>query len=207
MVTWSDDINLERICEGINKYISNYEMRDYYIFGLQKEDRPHVRISPDCPQLLKDLFINSGYTLEIRANDERYCAECDTSHTQGDCHCDGDTRSNCQYCSPLIVSLGLRRDIRNDIDACRKLIKTIIFAMEDKLVLDKNSRLHLGRKVTKIVTKPKEEVKEEAPVLGMISSAIRGDEELFTPSSTRLINQLQQLDSFATVPEIAKENN
>lgn len=157
MVTWSDDVNLERICEGINKYISGYKMKDYYIFGLQQADRPHVRISPACPQSLVDLFAKSGYALEVRDTNEKYCGSCDSTHVSGNCHCDG---AGCDYCDATIVSIGLRHDVRNDIVACRKLVKTIIFAVEEKLILNKDSKLKLKR-VSRIVTKPKKEEQEK----------------------------------------------
>jgi hypothetical protein len=140
MITWAEDTNLDRICAGINKHIINYEMKDYYIFGLQQEDRPHVRITPKCPAPLKDLFIKSGYSLEVR-NTERYCSSCDATHAHGNCHCD----TGCEYCDPSVVGIGLRRDIRKDIASSKKLIKTIIFAIEDKLILSSSSKLSLPR--------------------------------------------------------------
>lgn len=186
MVTWSDDINLERICDGINKYISNYKMKDYYIFGLQQGDRPHVRITPECPQSLRDLFLKSGYALEVRNNNERYCGECDTHHTLGDCHCGGD--NTCPYCNPEVISIGIRRDIRGDVDACRKLIKTIMFAIEGKLVLDKNSKLNLGRRVSRDAPKPSEP-KEEKKELELPDGVLAALSDLRLDANTTTVSR------------------
>ena len=151
MITWSNDINLDRICDGLNKYIANYDMKDYYIFGLQQADRPHVRINPKCPDSLKNLFLKSGYTVEEGIT-ERYCRDCDANHSEHDCHCE----DGCEYCDPNVIGIGLRKDVRGDVDAAKKLIKTIIFALEDKLIIDRTSKLTLGRRVRKTITKVKD---------------------------------------------------
>lgn len=151
MVTWSDDVNLERICEGINKYIAHYKMNNYHIYGLQLGDRPHVRISPRCPEVLKDLFKRSGYVLEVKEVSERHCSDCDDTHSLGNCHCELD--EGCTFCRLDTVSIGIRRDIRSNIQMTRKLIKTIIFAVEDKLIVGPDVKLKLTR-VRKTLDKP-----------------------------------------------------
>lgn len=166
MLTWSNDVNLDEICEGMNKHLSKFQMRDYYVFGLQTSSRPHIRLSigkgtPNCPKELMDLFERSRYTLEIKPAEGLYCPECDTTHTFGDCCCTGDEGS-CSLCDPDTVSIGIRRDIRNNILTSKKLIKTIIFALESKLVIETKSKLELGRSVRK--TPKKKDVSQQKRV-------------------------------------------
>ncbi len=163
MITWSEDVNLNRICKDLNKGVSRFKMRDYHIYGLRQEDRPHVRISPECPLQLKVLFLKSGYKLEVVEENQRYHASCDANHSVGDCCCGVD--GGCDYCNPNTINIGLRRDVRSDSKIARKLIKTIIFAVEGKLVLEAKSKLSLGRRVRKAVvqnpTKSEPKVKLE----------------------------------------------
>jgi hypothetical protein len=146
LITWSGDVNLDSICEDINKYISRYKMKNYYIYGLQQADRPHVRVSGSADVAVVDLFKRSGYELEIVTDKNgRYCAQCDNMHTSGDCCC----TNKCELCDPDTVSIGLRRDVRSNKLTARKLIKTLIFSTEGNLIVNSKSLLHLGRSVAK----------------------------------------------------------
>lgn len=146
MITWSGDANLESICEDINKYISRYKMKNYYIYGLQQVDRPHVRISGGVEVALVNLFNRSGYEIEpVASGEERYCSRCDGMHTSGDCCCTG----KCELCDSTTVAIGLRRDIRSKKEVARRLIKTLIFSAEGKLLIDDDSVIHLGRGISK----------------------------------------------------------
>jgi len=150
-ITWSNDANLDRICLDINKYISNYRMRNYYIYGLQQDNRPHVAVAPYASPLLIDLFKRSNYTLEVKEKALRYCDNCDTSHSLGDCCCD----SKCGLCDRRNITIGLRRDVRSSPAIARKLVKTIIFSLEGKLVAPPTVKLNLGRHVRKVSFIPK----------------------------------------------------
>ncbi len=183
MVTWSDDVNLDRICEGINKYISKFEMKEYHIYGLCQEDRPHVRISPTCPKSLVELFQRSGYTLEVRDSNDRHCNDCDDTHSPGNCHCEG----SCEYCRPDVIAIGLRRDIRGDTASCRRLIKTLVFALEEKLILEPDSKLHLGRRVVKTAVQV---ASQETTIAQAIEPA---PERRWTPGAA-LANLLEHLN-------------
>ena len=151
MITWTSDLHLSEICENIN--IVGYKMRDYYIYGLQMESRPHVRITPRASPSLKKLFASSPYVLEVKEVRTRYCGECDTEHTSTTCCCNG--ARGCGVCDDKVISIGLRLDIRQNIKVANKLIKTIIFAMENKLILGKQSKLNLGKSVRKTIRKVK----------------------------------------------------
>jgi hypothetical protein len=165
MITWSDDVNLDKICVDINKYISSYKMKSYFIYGLQGQERPHVRVAPAVTPVLVDLFKQSKYLLETKEVAERYCADCDTKHWHGECCCDTDL--GCELCHENNITIGIRRDIRGNVPVARKLIKTIIFGLEDKLVIAPSSKLNLGRRVRKKMILPRKKVvKGEHSVLG-----------------------------------------
>jgi hypothetical protein len=146
MITWSTDKHLGVICSDMNKYIAGYDINDYYIYGMQQTDRPHVKISPEPCEQLATIFKMSGYTSEFATTNSRYCSACDDTHTLNACHCPGDG-TPCVYCDQNVTMIGLRLDVRQDKVVARQLIKTIIFAMEGKLITDKTSRLDLGTKV------------------------------------------------------------
>lgn len=169
MITWSDDINMNRICEGMDKHLVHFKMKEYYIFGLQQNDRPHVRLSPPCPKSLAGLFERSGYILEIRDTAHKYCSDCDENHSTGNCHC---SEGYCKFCNPDVVAIGLRRDVRNDITVCRKLIKTVIFAVENKLVVENNAKLNLGRRVYRTLVKKEEKGGKRSSVLGLFVNPV-----------------------------------
>lgn len=162
MITWSDDVNLDKICLDINKYISNYKMKNYFIYGLQGQERPHVRIAPKITPVLVDLFGQSKYLLETKEVAERYCAGCDTKHWHGECCC--DTAIGCELCLEDNITIGIRRDIRGNIPVARKLIKTIIFGLEDKLVIEPSSKLNFGRRVRRKMIMPRKKKVEKADV-------------------------------------------
>lgn len=143
MITWSKDKYLDEICVDINKYISNYGTKEYYIFGMKQENRPHVKLTPTSSKVLKDLFDRSGYSIEFYQKNEKYCSSCGEIHTRNNCHC----RGVCSFCDQRPINIGLRLDVRLNKVVARKLIKTIIFAMENKLIIDKSSRLNLGSRV------------------------------------------------------------
>lgn len=118
MITWTeDDYNLNKICKDINKYISEYKMSRYHIYGLQNTNRPHVRIHAANKQL-EELFKRSGYTLEVGKP------------------VDADDN---------VIAIGIRFDVRQNIKITRQLIKTIVLAFENKLVTTNSSTLLLGR--------------------------------------------------------------
>ena len=156
MITWSDDANLDIICTDINKYISSYKMKNYFIYGLQGQERPHVRIAPKVTPVLVDLFQKSKYILETKEKAERYCSNCDTKHWFGECCC--SAAAGCELCFEDNITIGLRRDIRSNPTIARKLIKTVNFGLEDKLVLSPTSKLNLGRRVRKKIILPKKVV-------------------------------------------------
>lgn len=165
MITWSDDANLDKICIDINKYISSYKMKNYFIYGLQGQERPHVRVAPKVTPVLQELFKQSNYLLDTKEVAERYCADCDTKHWHGECCCNNDR--GCELCQEDNITIGLRRDIRSNVIMSRKLIKTVIFGLEDKLILSPTSKLNLGRRVRKKMIVPKMKmVKEKHGVLG-----------------------------------------
>ena len=116
MITWTNaDYNLDKICTDINKYISEYKMNAYHVYGLQNTGRPHVRIHLANKQL-EELFKRSGYKLEV-----------------------GKPLEN------GVVGIGVRYDVRTNVKITRQLIKTIVLAFENKLVTTNSSVLLLGR--------------------------------------------------------------
>lgn len=148
----SGDVNLNDICTDINKYISGYAIRHYHIYGLKQERRPHIQIlgSANVAPLVQ-LVQDAGYTILTSGRNLRYCEDCDEKHyaasatSARNCCCSG----KCNMCDPSAISIGLRLDIRRNPVAARKLIKTIIFGIEGKLVVDPRSKLDLGAKIKK----------------------------------------------------------
>lgn len=116
MISWAaDDFNMEKICTDINKFVHDYKMHDYHVYGLKNEGRPHVRIHAANPQL-ELLFKKSGYLLEVSKPID-----------------DG-----------VVIGIGLRHDLRKNVKVSRQLIKTIVLAFENKLVTTESSVLFLG---------------------------------------------------------------
>lgn len=153
MFTYSEaDYNLEKICGSLNsKYLANFKTYKYRVYGLRTAGRPHVVLTfPTKEKLVQihELFRVSGYRLNIEVSDTVYCPDCEADHDPGNCHCGGNIHS-CVFCSGVTCSIGLRRDVRASVKVAQKLIKTIMFSVESKLLLNNNSRLFLGRNVKK----------------------------------------------------------
>jgi len=111
------DYNLSVICTSLKKGLNKFKIKDYYIFGLKLEGRPHLTINQTIPTELKNLLIKSNVLFKKEAPKEK------------------DT-----------IRIGLRKDVRENTLFAKNLIKTIIFAYENKLVYNPEFKIEHGLK-------------------------------------------------------------
>ncbi len=119
-----DDFDLPKILDK-NNYLDGFNIKyTYHIFGLRRNNRPHVRLitrNPAYTMQLMSLFHRSNLSLDVVK---------DTTERTVD-----------------RVNIGIRRDIRHNTAMTRKLIKTIIYSLEGKLTLGSKFKIDLGRRV------------------------------------------------------------
>jgi len=102
----SKDFNLQTICQPMVEKFKPYSMsRNYYVYGLRKDKRPHIRLNcrPLCPSGLLMLFAKNQIKVGFKQ---------DTAST---------------------ISIGLRYDIRKYVAFSRRIIFNVILSYEGKI--------------------------------------------------------------------------
>jgi len=109
------DYNLKLICSRLKSALNEFKTKSYFVYGIKIEDgakkrRPHILIKSKekIPTELINLFDRSN--LKVVVNNL------------------SDKNTD--------ITIGLRKDVRKNIQFSKNIIKTIIFAFEGKLIID-----------------------------------------------------------------------